>query len=64
MTSYLKSDCSTNVPTMTLSGLAVPCQSSDNYPAQTRDELHHVSSSSSALASCKTGVSKPSVNQS
>jgi hypothetical protein len=26
-------------------------------------ELHHASSSSSALASCRTGVSKPSVNQ-
>jgi hypothetical protein len=28
-----------------------------------REELHHASWSSSALASCRTGVSKPSVNQ-
>jgi hypothetical protein len=33
------------------------------HPQEARMKLGHASSSSSALASCRTGVSKPSVNQ-
>jgi hypothetical protein len=44
----------------------VPCgasyRASDDYPAKMH-KLHHASWLRSALASCRTGVSKPSVNQ-